>query len=41
VPRQLLDACENLTKEGASQVTFGKLQGEVPRKPDQPSARLE
>jgi hypothetical protein len=41
MPRQPLDTPENLAKEGPCQVTFGKLQREVPGMPDQPSAGLE
>jgi len=41
VPREPLDALENLSKEAPRQVAFGELQGEVPRMPDQPPARLE
>jgi len=41
VPPQALDALENLSKERPGQVTFGELQREVPRVPDQPPARLE
>jgi hypothetical protein len=40
MPSQPVDAPENLTKEGPSQVTFSELQREVPRVPDQPSAVL-
>jgi|SRR5262249_12536312 len=36
VPRQPLDAREDLAKERPCQVTFGELQGEVPGMPDQP-----
>ncbi len=31
MPRQPFEARENLAKEGPCQVTFGQLQGEVPR----------
>jgi hypothetical protein len=41
VPPQPLDALENLPKERPGQVAFGKLEGEVPRVPDQSSAGLE
>ena len=35
VPREPLDALENLPKEAPRQVAFGELQGEVPGMPDQ------
>jgi hypothetical protein len=41
MPRQPLDALENLPKERPSQVAFGELQGEVSGVPDQPRAGLE
>jgi hypothetical protein len=41
MPRQPLDARENLAKEGRCQVTFGELQHEVPSVSDQPPAGLE
>jgi hypothetical protein len=41
MPRQSLDAPEDLPKQAVRQVTFGKLQGEVPGMPDEASARLE
>ena len=41
VPRQPLDAPENLPKEVARQVVLGQLEDEVPRMPDQATARLE
>ena len=41
MPRESLDAPENLAKEGPCQVTFRELQDEVPGMPDQPPAGLE
>src|SRR6266851_2690793 len=41
VPRESLDAAENLPKEASRQVAFGESQGEVPGMPDEASARLE
>jgi len=41
VPRQPLDAPENLPKEVARQVVLGQLEDEVPRMPDQATVRLE
>jgi len=41
VPREPLDALENLPQEAPRQVTFGELQGEVPGMPDEPRAGLE
>ena len=41
MPRQSLDAPEDLPKEAARQVALGQLEDEVPRMPDQPPARLE
>src|SRR5713226_9118590 len=41
VPRESLDAAENLPKEASRQVAFGELQGEVPGMSDEASARLE
>jgi hypothetical protein len=41
VPRELLDALENLPKEAARQVAFGQLEHEVPQMPDRSPARLE
>jgi len=41
VPRELLDAPENLPKEGSRQVAFRKLEHEVPSVPNETSARLE
>src|SRR6266852_6115536 len=41
MPRESLDALENLTKEASRQVALGELQGEVPGMPDEASARLE
>jgi len=41
VPRKLLDACHDLPEQGLCQVAFGELQGEVPRMPDEASARVE
>jgi hypothetical protein len=40
MPRNLLDAREDLAKEGPCQVAFGELQGEVPGMSDQPPAEL-
>jgi hypothetical protein len=41
VPREPLDALENLPKEAPRQVAFGELQGEVPGMSDEPRAGLE
>jgi hypothetical protein len=41
MPRESLDAHENLPKELARQVASRELQGEVPRLPNEASARLE
>src|SRR5262245_24434555 len=41
VPRQPLDACDDLPKQRPCQVTFGELQGEVSGMPDQAPAGLE
>jgi len=41
VPREPLDALENLPKEAPRQVAFGELQGKVPGMPDEPRAGLE
>jgi hypothetical protein len=41
VARQPLDAPEDLPKETPGQVTFGQLEHEVPRMPDEASAGLE
>src|SRR5262249_5829674 len=41
MPGEPLDAPENLPKEAARQVAFGKLQGEVPSMADEASPRLE
>src|SRR5437016_5257064 len=41
VPRESLDALENLPKEAPRQVAFGELQGEVPGMSDEPRAGLE
>jgi hypothetical protein len=41
VPRELLDARDDLPKQRPCQVAFGELQGEVPGVPDEASARLE
>jgi hypothetical protein len=41
MPRESLDAPENLPKESARQVALGQLEDEVPRMPDQPPTRLE
>jgi hypothetical protein len=41
MPREPLDALENLPKEASRQVAFGELRGEVPGMPDEASARLE
>jgi hypothetical protein len=38
---QPLDALENLPKERPGQVAVGRLEGELPRLPDQSSAGLE
>ena len=40
MPRESLDAPEDLPKEGPRQVAFGQLQDEVPRMPD-PATGLE
>ncbi len=34
MPREWLDALENLPEEAPGQVAFGQLEGEVPRMPD-------
>jgi len=41
VPREPLDALENLPKAASCQVAFGELQGEVPGMSDEPRAGLE
>jgi hypothetical protein len=41
VPRQPLDARDNLPKERPRQIVLGELQGEVPGVLDEPSAGLE
>src|SRR5262245_54044703 len=41
MPRQPLDAREDVMKERPRQVAFGELQREVPSVPDQPPAGLE
>src|ERR1700730_2181093 len=41
MPRQPLDAPENLPKETPRQVAFGELQSEVPSMPNEAPARLE
>src|SRR5215510_16182654 len=41
MPRQPLDAPENLAKQRPCQVAFRELQGEIPSVPDQPRAGLE
>jgi len=41
VPREPLDARNDLTEQGSCQVAFGKLQREVPGMSDQPPACLE
>ena len=41
VPYESLDASEDLPKEDARQVTFGKLQDEVPGMPDEAPPGLE
>jgi serine/threonine protein kinase len=41
VPREPLDALDNLPKEAPRQVAFGQLQGEVPGISDEPRACLE
>ena len=41
MPRESLDALENLPKEGPRQVAFGQLEDDVPRMPDEASAGLE
>ena len=41
VPRQSLDAPENLPEQARRQVALGELQDEVPGMPDQASAGLE
>jgi hypothetical protein len=41
VPRQRLDALENLPKEGPRQVAFGQLEDEVSSVPDEASAGIE
>jgi hypothetical protein len=39
MPREPLDARENLAKEGPCQVGFGEPQHEVPRMPNEPASR--
>lgn len=41
MPRQSLDAPDNLPKEAFRQVAFGELQDEVPGVPNEPAADLE
>ena len=41
MPRESLDAPENLLEEAPRQVALGELQDEVPGMPDQASAGLE
>ena len=41
MPRESLDAPENLPEEAPRQVALGKLQDEVPGMPDQASTGLE
>ena len=41
MPRESLDARDDLPEQGPCQVAFGKLQGEVPGMPDEASAGLE
>ena len=41
MPREPLDAGDDLPEQGSCQVAFGKLQREVPGMSDQPPARLE
>jgi hypothetical protein len=41
MPRESLDARNDLPEERLCQVAFGKLQREVPSMSDQPPARLE
>jgi len=41
VPREPLDAHNDLPEQGSCQVAFGKLQREVPSMSDQPPACLE
>jgi len=41
MPRELLDASEDLPKEALRQVAFGQLEDKVPRMPDEAPAGLE
>ena len=41
MPRESLDARENLSKQACCQVALGELQDEVPRMPDEARAGLE
>jgi hypothetical protein len=41
MPRESLDAPEDLPKESRSQVALGRLEDEVPSMPDQAAAGLE
>lgn len=41
MPREPLDAPEDLPKEASCQVAFGQLEGEVPRMPDEGPAGFE
>jgi hypothetical protein len=41
MPRESLDALENLPKEAPGQVAFGQLEDEGPRMPDEAPAGLE
>lgn len=41
MPRELLDARDDLPEQGPCQVVSGKLQGEVPSMPEEETAGLE
>ena len=41
MPRESLDALENLPKQAPCQVALGQLEDEVPRMPDEAPAGLE
>jgi hypothetical protein len=41
MPRESLDAAEDLAKQACCQVTLGELQDEVPGMPNQPPAGVE
>jgi hypothetical protein len=41
MPRESLDALENLPKEAPGQVALGQLEDKVPRMPDEAPAGLE